>query len=90
MCGEFFAQLAADAVDVSFKISVVQELCEHVLRKGGSCAGVKPQRFPKFFRQAVRKHHIARAKRGGNGFGKRVQVDHTPLCGEGKEGLGGL
>ena len=41
--GELLALVAADFIDVSFKVAVLQEPCDHILLEGGDGAGVEAE-----------------------------------------------
>ena len=73
----FLPFLSSDLVDVSLKVSVLEELCNDVLLKGGNGAGIKAKARVKLSHKLPRQDHVADTKGRGDGFGKGVQIDHV-------------
>ena len=68
------SQISSYPIDVSFKVAVVDELGENVLHKGRNGAGVKAELFFIRFDKMFGKHHVSDTKRGGDRFGKGIQI----------------
>ena len=83
--GQRFPLASSDPVDVTLKIAVVDQFRQNVLHKGRDGAGVKTQFSLKTFDQLFGQDHVPDPQGGRDGFGKRVQVNHVVLAGEGKQ-----
>ena len=72
------------------EIAVLQQPRDDILLEGGHSAGVKAQALVKLPYQLLWQHHIAHTQRGGNGFGKGVEIDYVVLPGKRKKRFLGL
>ena len=89
---ELLALIAAHLVDVPLKIAVREQPCHDVLLEGGHGAGVKTEPSVKFRDELLGQNHITESQRGGDSFGKGVEIDHFALRREREKcvlGLGG-
>ena len=68
------SQISPYAIDMSFKIAVVDQLGENVLHKGWNRAGVKAKFIFVFGYQMLGKNHISDTQRGRDRFGKGVEI----------------
>ena len=84
---QFLPFLSPDPIDMPFKITIIDQFCQHILHKGGNGAGIKSQILPKYLGKVLGKHHIANTQRRGNGLGEGIQIDDTVVFGQSKQGL---
>ena len=66
--GEFLSYPSSDAVNMPFKIAVVDQLGEDVLHEGWNGAGVEAKLFFVNVNQMLGKHHISNAQRWRDRF----------------------
>ena len=74
---ECLAALSANAVNMPLKISVIDELCQHILLKHGNRTGIKPHLLLKCGNARFGQNHIPDSHRGRNRLTEGVDVDHA-------------
>ena len=87
---EFFSHISSDAVDMTFKITVVDQFGQDVLYKGGNGTGVEAELFLILPDEVFRKKHIPDAQRGRDRFGEGVEVNYVIIWGKRKKSFGWL
>ena len=87
---ELFSLIAAHLVDMPLEIAVREQSCHNVLFEGGNGAGVKSEPLVKISDELLRQYHISDSQRGGDRFGKRVEIDHVAPRREREKGVLGL
>ena len=61
-------------INMAFKISIIDQFGENVLHKGRNGAGVKAELFFIRFDKMFGKNHVSDTQRGGDRFGKGIQI----------------
>ena len=70
-----------------FKMSGIEELCQHILVKNGNRAGKLSQLPVIVLHQLFGKNQIPHPHRRGKGFGKGIEVENPVTSRHSKEGL---
>ena len=81
----FSPLMTPDAVDVPFKISVLNESRNYILLKGRNGTRIKAKPRIKPAHKLLGQYHIADTQRRRDCFREGIQIDHIILIGEGKQ-----
>ena len=74
--------ISSNSVDVTLKVTVLEQSCNNVLLKGRYSAGVKSEAHVKILYKPLRQHHIADTQGRRYGFRKGVQINYVIPLGE--------
>ena len=82
LCIKPFPQTSSNTVNMSLKVSAVDQLCKYELLKGGNGAGIETELALKIIHKALGQDHISYTQCGRNCLRKGVHIDHVIIIGK--------